>query len=446
VREGEKMRNRSTLTALQRHCYAAGHFGISFMGYVGTQWVMKFYFPDHPGAVNLLPAALAPWVMGIGRVTDGLNDPLIGYLSDSVRTRWGRRKPFMAIGLPVLCVGFMALWYPPVHGTSTTNFWFSSLLLIGFFAAFTAYVGPYTALLAEIAVTTEERLKLSALQGIYNASGLVLGGFVTGALLTHGATYQQMGAIVTAISAVAYLLPFLGPTDDPAKSAGQARPGLFCSLKMTFANRPFRIYVMAQLLFLMGLLVIVAALPYASEKLLRQPEGEAGTLTGISLLAGLLAVPIVLRFARTRGVKTALLVSLRWFAGGSALLALMALLGRNPAAGVWFARALVILPGLALAGLFALPYTLLANVTDHDRRRTGLDRQGMFFCVQGMVLKIAYSGAPMIVVGLLVLFSRHQSVVLTVMGPVAAALALCAHAVFARFPEEEVASTVEADG
>jgi len=101
-----------------------------------------------------------------------------------------------------------------------------------------------------------------------------------------------------------------------------------------------------------------------------------------------------------------------------------------------------VLPGIAVAGLFALPYTILAGVTDHDRQRTGLHRQGMLFCVQGMVLKIAYSGAPMIVVGLLVAFPHSSRLVLTLIGPLAGALALTAHAVFKRFPIEEVGRAV----
>ena len=52
----------------------------------------------------------------------------------------------------------------------------------------------------------------------------------------------------------------------------------------------------------------------------------------------------------------------------------------------------------------------------------------------------------MIVVGLLVLFSRHAFIVLTAIGPLAAALAIAAHVVFARFPEEEVARAVEGEG
>ncbi len=151
-----------------------------------------------------------------------------------------------------------------------------------------------------------------------------------------------------------------------------------------------------------------------------------------------------MKLGERRGVKHAFLFSLRWFAGSTALLALMGPLGLYPVTGLWLARALVLLPGVAVAGLFALPYTLLANVTDHDRRRTGLDRQGMFFCVQGMILKIAYSGAPMIVVGLLVLFPRHAFAVLTAIGPLAALLAVAGHMVFLRFPEKEVQKAVDA--
>jgi GPH family glycoside/pentoside/hexuronide:cation symporter len=432
------------LTRPQQHLYAAGHFGISLMGYVITQWVMKFYFPNHPGAANLLPALLAPWIMALGRVTDGINDPIFGYLSDSVRTRWGRRKPFMILGIPLVCASFMLLWYPPDRFASAHNFWYATVLLVFFFAAFTSFVGPYTALISEIASTEQERLKLSGLQGTYNVAGLIAGGFVTGLLLKVGLSFRAMAAVITAVSFIAYVMPLLGPRDDPARTAGQPRPAFFAALRMTFGNRPFRIYVAAQLLFLMGLLVLVAALPYIAETLLHRSEGEAGTLTGISLLAGLLCVPLILKLAARIGTPAAFQFSLRWFAVSAALLATLTLMGTRSDVGIWLARAIVVLPGIAVAGLFALPYTILAGITDHDRARTGMDRQGMLFCVQGMVLKIAYSGAPMLVVGLLVALPHSSRLVLTLMGPLAGALALAAHAVFRRFPIEEVERAVAA--
>ena len=430
------------LTRLQHHLYAAGHFGISFMGYVVVQWVLKFYFPDNPRETNLVPPLLAPVILLIGRVSDGLNDPLVGHLTDSIRTRWGRRKPFMVGGLPFVCLFFLLVWYPPTAYQSITNFWYAALVVVFFFAFFTTYVGPYTALLAEIASSSPERRKLSALQGIYNVSGLIAAGFITGAALQGGMGFRQMASLTTGISLLCFLLPLFGASDDPARLAEQRPPRFSHSVAMTLRNRPFRLYVIAQLLFLLGLLVIVAAMPYMAETLLNQPQGEAGTLTGIALLAGAVCVPSILKMANRRGSKAAYLFSLRWFTVSAALLSLMPLFGRSPTAGVWLARGLVILPGVAVGGLFALPYAILAGVTDHDRRLTGLDRQGTLFCVQGMVLKIAYAGAPGLVGGLLAVFPDHKLVVLTLIGPLAALLAVAAHAMFKSFPEEEVQSAV----
>lgn len=432
-------------TRLQNHLYAVGHFGVSFMGYVIAAWVMKFYFPNNPEDVNLVPALLAPWIMGIGRATDGINDPIIGYLSDRVRTRWGRRKPFMIVGLPMACAFFMMLWYPPVQSESVANFWFGSIVLVLHFIGFTIYTGPYLAMLPEVAREREERVALAGLQGIYNVSGLIAGAFVTGAALKAGMGYQGMAWLVMGIAAVAYALPLFGPRDDPARVADQTTPPFFRSLGMTFANRPFRVYVTSKLMFLMGLLLIVAALPYAVETLLGVDKGEAGTISGLALLSGILCVPLILKMARRRTTEAAYRFSMLWFAASASLLALMAVFGLYPF-GVWLARGSVLVMGVAVGGLFALPYAILSDVTDHDRAHTGADRQGMYFCVQGLILKAAYGGAPIVVVGLLALFPHHDATVLTLVGPMAGLLAFAAWAVFRHYPQEEVRKAVAEAG
>jgi len=430
------------LTRLQQHLYAAGHFGVSFLGLVIPQWLMKFYFPNDPGVTNLVPALLAPWIMFLGRLTDGLNDPLVGYLSDSVRTRWGRRKPFMAAGLPFLFLFFLLLWYPPApQAESAGNFWFSTLVLVFFFLAFTVYTGPYLALLPEITRTPEQRLQLSALQGIYNVSGLIASSFITGAALKAEMSYQGMAWWVVGLSLMAFVLPLLGAGDDPERVTGQERPALIRSVAMTLTNRPFLIYVVSKVLFLTGLLLLVSALPYMVVTLLRQPQGEAGILTGIALLSGMLCVQAILKAAHRWGRKAAYLFSMLWLAGSSSLLILMPLFGGLPW-GVWLMRGLLVLSSVGVAGLFALPYAFLADVTDYERQRTGLDRQGMFFCVQGLITKAAYGTAPLIVTGLLALFHRHSAVALTLIGPLSGVLSLAAYAVFRAFPEDEVRQAV----
>ena len=174
------MDGERTLSRLQQHLYAVGHFGVSIIGYMMVQPVLKFYFPDSAAAANLVPAALAPYILLLGRVTDGINDPVIGHISDSLRTRWGRRKPLMLVGLPALCALFILLWHPPVVGASVTNFWYASLVAVLYFVGFTVYTGPYLALLADVTRSGDERRGLAGLQGVYNVCGLIAAGFPVG--------------------------------------------------------------------------------------------------------------------------------------------------------------------------------------------------------------------------------------------------------------------------
>ncbi|MBI2299534.1 MAG: MFS transporter [Armatimonadetes bacterium] len=432
------------LTPPQRHLYAAGMFAVNSMGLVLTQWVLKFYFPNRPDAVNLVPAALASWILPIGRLSDGLVDPVVGYLSDKTRSRWGRRKPFMLLGGPLACLFFVLAWCPPAVRESTGNFWYATLMLVVFFVFFAVFTGPYLALLSEVVHDPRERVGLSGLQGIYGLVGLVAGGFVPSVTMGLGWSMRATAELVAVVSAVFCLLPLLGPRDrDDAALQGQHTPPLIKSIVMTLKSRPFQSYVGAQLFFLLGLLTIVSALPYMVETLLGQKESMAGLLTGVALVSGILFVPANLKLARARGSKFGLMFAQYWFAGVAALLCLLGPLGHRPGALV-LAYGLVFVLGVAVGGLYSLPNAILADVTAHDWQQTGLDRQGMFFCVQGLLLKLAYSLAPLIVGQMLYRMPSRQGLALTLVGPVAAGICVLGSLALRSYPEEEVRAAVAA--
>ena len=73
-----------------------------------------------------------------------------------------------------------------------------------------------------------------------------------------------------------------------------------------------------------------------------------------------------------------------------------------------------------------------------------MNRQGILFCVQGMILKIAFAGGPW-VAGQIAAMERHEVIGFTLVGPLIAVLALAAHAVFRRYPDDEVRRAVAAD-
>ena len=70
----------------------------------------------NPAVVGLL--------MAIPRLTDALTDPLMGYVSDHTRSRWGRRRPFIFVGALVSGLVFALLWQLPAGYSEAFYFWY----------------------------------------------------------------------------------------------------------------------------------------------------------------------------------------------------------------------------------------------------------------------------------------------------------------------------------
>ncbi len=63
--------------------------------------------------------AIAAAAFFIGRSWDYVNDPLLGYLSDRTRSKWGRRRPFLLFGSVPLGVAFAMMWWLPPIASET---------------------------------------------------------------------------------------------------------------------------------------------------------------------------------------------------------------------------------------------------------------------------------------------------------------------------------------
>src|SRR5262245_12464077 len=81
-------------------------FGVKDNGF--TIFLLLFY-----NQVLGLPEAWVGFAIMTALMLDAVIDPFIGYVSDHLRSRWGRRHPFMyAAALPV-AVAYYVLWSPP---------------------------------------------------------------------------------------------------------------------------------------------------------------------------------------------------------------------------------------------------------------------------------------------------------------------------------------------
>ncbi len=122
----------------------------------GMVIVLNLGLGMNPALVGLLGA--------LPRISDALTDPLMGYISDNTRSRWGRRRPYIFGGAIASGVIYALLWQLPVGRSEHFYFWFFLIGSIIFYLAYTVFATPWVALGYELTPDYHERTRLMGVQ------------------------------------------------------------------------------------------------------------------------------------------------------------------------------------------------------------------------------------------------------------------------------------------
>ena len=448
-----------SFSAGRRLGYALGGAGFQISDRIVVSMAVYFYLPP-PGrgltsqvSPDLLFGFLTVYglAMLVGRLFDSAADPIVGHLSDRSRSPLGKRRAFLVYGvLPMVGLPALLFWPPGAPGSALNAFWLAGVLA-AYFVAFTVYVAPFLALIPEIARSEDQRVRLSRLLALLSFP--IGAGFGSAWTLGYSAAVDAgsdpvdaMRLVVMAASGVALLLciaPILAVDERRFASKRPSELSLRESLGATLGNRPFRVYLVAQLAMLFGINMVQPALPYVATVLLGRSESYAAVLGAATLVGIFAALPLATFAVRKLGPKRSLSWSLAIF--GVAALALGGL-DAIPAgapgdtANLALAFAASGVMGIPIAGLLVVPHVLLGQLIDQDALLTGTQRAAMYFGVQGFLTKWMYGVSLW---GLTFLFSRFGNSFelpggIRLVGPVAGVACLVATALFARYPEHEI--------
>ena len=151
----------------------------------GMMVVLNLGYGMNPALVGLLSA--------IPRFTDAATDPVMGYISDNTRSRWGRRRPYIFVGAILAGLSFAVLWQLPHiagEGLLFAVFLAGSLL---FFLGYTIFATPWVALGYELTPDYHERTRLMGVQNFVSNIAFVIGPWFL-VIMTNAAWFRNQMA------------------------------------------------------------------------------------------------------------------------------------------------------------------------------------------------------------------------------------------------------------
>src|SRR5882724_11101612 len=124
-------------------------FGVKDQGFL---YFLLFFYNQVVG----LPSAWVSGAIAMALIFDAFADPIVGQISDNLRTRWGRRHPLMYTAAIPVAIGYFLLWNPP-HWSNGALFYYLIGIIVVVRTFITTYEIPSTALIAELTPDYDQR-------------------------------------------------------------------------------------------------------------------------------------------------------------------------------------------------------------------------------------------------------------------------------------------------
>lgn len=328
------------------------------------------------------------------RFLDVVTDPLVGYLSDRTRGRFGRRKPWIAAAAPLLMISFYKLFVPPDDAGALYLFVWMTLMWTGL----TMILIPYYAWAAELSPDFHERSRITGWRSMAGTSGQLLAQLIPLIVAVGlGLTGTQWVLTVVAWTMLAVLPICIGltvtqvPTGPvQASSSIPLRKGL----ELMKNNGPFKRLVLG---FMIGQTALAMTTPLYLFFItyVLHAEDQAIKMLTCFYLANLASIQLWVRLSRRIGKHTAYMLSFIVIACAHPF---YLLLGDGD---FWWMLPITIVTGCAAGAFMALPNSMKADVIDLDTLESGENRAALFFATWSFTMKAAAAlGSSMAVWGL----------------------------------------------
>jgi len=377
----------------------------------GSFALISLLFLNFLITVEGIHPALAGVILLIGSIWDALTDPLMGILSDSTRSRFGRRRVYLLAGVFPVILFFALLWYSFGISSMTWRFVYYVVIYILFTSASTLVMVPYNALLPDMVAGYKTRSGYVSIRMFISALAATISVTVPSLLLgaegdRTARSYLLMGIVFGLFYGLPILVGFFTtwenpvPVDEERLTLREMRR----RFGQSFRNRAYRQYLG---IFCFGQMatdfVTAMAVFWLVDVLGRQ--GLLTLFSGILMAATILMLPVNNWIAKRYGkqVPSFALMPFRVVA-----LAIAFFMGAD--SPMWLLVLVCVFCGIGNGASSFVPWSLLPDLPDSDEMINGSRNAGIFAGMATLVRKVSGGVAIFLAGAALSLFGYVQSV------------------------------------
>ncbi len=368
-----------------------------------------FYWIFLTDVVRLNPL-WASFSFVIATIWDAINDPVIGSLSDNVRTKWGRRRPFLLIFAVPFMLAFMLLWWAPPWQSQVMLAIHVTLAFMVSDSIQTLVTVPHQSLTPEIASDYDERTSLTTFRMIFNLIASLVTAvaapdivkMVVRSTVAAGGTetlglqqgYITVAAIFGGLAIIPYLLNFFFIRERPiSHEVPREQPKFGEILKLLWKNTPFRYATGIYVLNWVSTDIVAGMLPYfllywvtSGDLLYKVPligMGIESVGLGIMMLTAVLALPLWNWISRKLSKRAAYIIGISFW------IAVQLFVFFIQPGQVGMVLVLAFLAGIAISNAHVIPEAMFPDVIDWDEVKTNARHEGLYYGAVSFIRKLS---------------------------------------------------------
>lgn len=421
-------------------------FGIGDLGgnlfFTAMGFYSLYYLTDIVG----ITSALAGAAILLGKFWDAVTDPMMGFISDRTRSRWGRRRPYFLFGaLPLL----LSCWYffsaPDFSASQTAGFLWATFVLCLLNTAYTVVNIPYGSLTPDLTKDFKERTSLNGFRFSFAVIGTILGAAVVLPIVNlvgepHRG-FSAVGLLFGVLMAGTILTTFFNVRESAASQAQRPKEKFFPTFLAVFRNKTYMKLAAVYTLNLTGITFVQSMLVYYFKYIY---QNEAMTTVAMLLLLGvaMVCVPVSVLVAKRLGKKRTYQLALLILT-----VSCLSMFFFAHTLGMSFTLGVMVLAGVGIGFGYVPPFAMLPDVVEVDAVQSKKRKEGAyygmwtFFSKIGVALAAALAGAFLGLAGFAANAAEQTgSALLTIrilIGPVPALVFIAGILLIRRYPLDE---------